>query len=114
MLKVLFVCGKNRWRSPTAEALFSEHPGVECQSAGLSNDAATPLSAELVQWAELICVMEKEHKAKLALQFKPFLAGKRVVCLGIPDRFKYMDPVLVQTLRTKVLPLLPHVPAAQR
>ena len=65
MKKILFLCGRNKWRSPTAEALFAGHPGIECASAGLSRDADTPVSVNLVQWADVIFVMEKAHKTKL-------------------------------------------------
>jgi predicted protein tyrosine phosphatase len=107
MSRVLFVCGKNRWRSPTAEQVFSEHPGIECSSAGLSHDAETPLSVELIEWAELIFVMEKQHKTKLSAQFQAHLGGKRVVCLNIPDNYRFMDATLVKLLRVKVTPFLP-------
>ena len=103
---VLFICGKNQLRSPTAEQIFAEHPGVVCASAGLSHDAEVPLSAELLKWADLIFVMEKAHKAKLSARFKDYLGGKRVVCLGIPDNYKFMDPALVKLLRVKVTPHL--------
>jgi predicted protein tyrosine phosphatase len=105
--KVLFICGKNKWRSPTAEQIFSEHPNMECTSAGLSHDAEVPVSAELVEWAELIFVMEKQHKSKLSAQFRPQLHGKKVVCLNIPDNYKFMDPALVKLLESKVKPFLP-------
>jgi predicted protein tyrosine phosphatase len=105
---VLFICGKNKWRSPTAENIFADHPGVSCASAGLSHDAEVPLSAALIEWADLIFVMEKAHKAKLSARFKPHLAGKRVVCLGIPDNYQFMQPALVKLLRIKVTPHLPN------
>jgi predicted protein tyrosine phosphatase len=108
MTNVLFICGKNKWRSPTAEQIFAERSGIACTSAGLSHDAETPLSAELVDWAELIFVMEKEHKAKLSARFKAHLGGKRVVCLGIPDNYRFMEPALVKLLQTKVTPHLPR------
>jgi len=108
MINVLFICGKNKWRSPTAEQIFAEHPGVACSSAGLSHDAEVPLSAELLEWAELIFVMEREHKAKLSARFKENLGSKRVVCLGIPDNYKFMEPALVNLLHRKVLPHLPR------
>jgi len=107
--KVLFICGKNKWRSPTAEQVFSGHPSIECTSAGLSHDAEVPVSAELVEWAELIFVMEKQHKSKLSAQFKPQLLGKKVVCLNIPDNYKFMEPALVKLLQSKVTPFLPAV-----
>jgi predicted protein tyrosine phosphatase len=107
MHNVLFICSRNRWRSPTAEEVFAGHPGIECSSAGLSHDADQPLTPELVQWADTIFVMEREHKARLSSRFKSFLAGKRVVCLDIADRYTFMDPALVKLLKAKVTPLLP-------
>ncbi len=102
MKHVLFVCGRNRWRSPTAEAVFSGLDGFEVASAGTSKDADTPLSDELVAWADVIFVMEKSHRAKLASGFGAALKGKQVVCLDIPDRYRFMDPVLVRLLKAKL------------
>ena len=106
MRRVLFICGKNQWRSPTAEQVFCEHPGIECASAGLGHDAEVVVSAELVDWAELIFVMEKQHKSKLSARFKPQLQGKKVVCLNIPDNYRFMQPDLVKLLESKVTPFL--------
>lgn len=108
MQRVLFICSMNRWRSPTAEQVFAEHPGLECTSAGLNHGADNPLTPELIEWADLIFVMEREHKTKLAKAFKPYLDGKRVVCLNIPDNYKFMDPTLVKLLRSKVSGFLGH------
>lgn len=113
MFHILFICSQNRWRSPTAEEIFANYPGIECLSAGLNHDAENPLTLELVEWAALICVMERKHKAKLSDRFQPFLAGKRVICLDIPDKYRFMDPALVKLLKTKVTPLLPHQFAAE-
>jgi predicted protein tyrosine phosphatase len=107
MRNVLFICGKNKWRSPTAEQVFAEYPGIQCASAGLSNDAEVPASAELIEWADVVFVMEKRHKSKLCAQFKPQLFGKKVVCLNIPDNYKFMEPALVKLLQSKVTPFLP-------
>lgn len=106
--KVLFVCGKNKWRSPTAEQVFAESAGIECTSAGVNHDADNPLTPELIEWADLIFVMEREHKAKLSAKYKESLLGVRVVCLNIPDKYKYMDPVLVKLLKSKVTRFLPN------
>lgn len=104
---VLFICTQNRLRSPTAEQVFADWPGVETQSAGLGHEAGQPVSPELLAWADLIFVMEKTHRNKLSKKFRRHLAGKRIVCLDIPDDFDYMDPVLVQLLRAKVPRFLP-------
>lgn len=106
MHHVLFICGRNRWRSPTAEQIFADHPGIACASAGLSHDAETPITIELLEWADLIFVMERVHKTRLAARFKDHLAGKRVVCLDIPDRYTFMAPALVKLLNAKVPPHL--------
>ena len=104
---VLFLCGKNRLRSPTAEQVFAEWPGVETSSAGLNADADVPVTGELLCWADIIFVMERAHRTKLCARFKKHLGNARIVCLDIPDEFGYMDPTLIQLLRTKVSAHLP-------
>jgi predicted protein tyrosine phosphatase len=102
MKRLLFVCSQNRLRSPTAEEVFSAWPNVEVASAGLDNDAKIPVDAELVEWADIIFVMEQTHLKKLTVSFKRHLKGQRVVCLDIPDRFSFMDPTLVRILEERV------------
>lgn len=111
MRRVLFVCSQNRLRSPTAEQVFAEHPGMECASAGTNRDANVPLTPELVEWAEVIFVMERAHRNKLTAKFKRYLANKRVICLDIPDEYDFMDPALVRLLKVKVSRFLPHASA---
>lgn len=106
-LKVLFICGKNRLRSPTAEDVFANWPGVETSSAGISHDADTPVSPELLAWADLVFVMERTHRAKLSARFKAHLANKRVICLDIPDDYDFMEPALVALLNDRVHRHLP-------
>jgi len=96
--RALFICGRNRLRSPTAEQVFSTWPGVETASAGVSNDADSPVTPELLEWADVIFVMEASHRTKLAARFRPSLRGKRVVCLDIPDEYQFMQPRLVELL----------------
>jgi predicted protein tyrosine phosphatase len=105
-MNLLFICSKNRLRSPTAEAVFAEYEGLEVDSAGLDREAENVLSGEAIQWADIIFVMERTHRSKLTKNFQPYLKQKRVVCLDIPDDYDYMDPVLVALLKMKVLPLL--------
>lgn len=109
-VRVLFICSQNRLRSPTAEQVFSSVPGLEVDSAGLNHDAETPLGREQVSWADVIFVMEKMHRNKLARRFQAELKGKKVVCLNIPDDYDYMDPGLVRLLKA-VVPL--HLPSVR-
>ena len=102
MPRALFICSRNRLRSPTAERLFASWPGVESDSAGLAADAEVALSAEQLEWAELIFVMEPVHRRRLQQRFAPWLRGKRVICLDIPDDYDFMQTELVELLRRKV------------
>ena len=102
MKRALFICTQNRLRSPTAEQIFASWPDVETDSAGLGNDANTPLSSEQIAWANIIFVMEKTHRNKLSKKFRPYLSNKRIICLDIPDDYEFMDPVLISILKLKV------------
>ena len=108
MKNVLFVCSQNKLRSPTAEQVFAQYPDIEVASAGTNSDSETPLSAELIEWADVIFVMEKVHRTKLQQRFRASLKSKRVVCLDIPDKYRFMDPELVHLLETKVGRHLPR------
>ncbi len=107
MKHVLFICSQNRLRSPTAELVFAKHPEIECASAGLNHAADNPVTPELIEWADLIFVMEKAHRSRLSAKYRRHLGNKRIVCLDIPDEYGYMDPALVQLLKAKVSRLLP-------
>lgn len=104
---VLFICSQNRLRSPTAEQIFADWPGIETSSAGLNNDAENPVTPELLRWADIVFVMERGHRDKLSAKFKPHLGRTRVVCLEIPDEYGFMDPELIQLLRARVPRYLP-------
>jgi predicted protein tyrosine phosphatase len=102
MKRVLFVCSQNRLRSPTAEQVFSKRSDIEVDSAGTNTDADNPLTAELVEWADIIFVMEKTHRTKVQQRFRRQLKQARVICLDIPDEFGFMDPELIRRLEMKV------------
>jgi predicted protein tyrosine phosphatase len=107
MRNVLFICSQNRLRSPTAEQIFASYPGIECTSAGLNHDAENPVTGELVEWADLVFVMEKAHRNKLTSKFKKHITDQRLICLDIPDEYEFMDPVLIKLLKAKVTRHLP-------
>ena len=103
---LLFLCGRNRLRSPTAEHLFAKWPEVETASAGLNPDADNPVCSEMIEWADVVLVMEHSQRRKLNEQFGKRLAQKRVVVLDIADDYKYMQPELVRLLEAKVPAIL--------
>ena len=109
-VNVLFVCSRNRLRSPTAEVVFSDPPEIETASAGTSSDAETVVSADLVEWAEIIFAMETIHKRRLNERFSSLLRTRKLVVLGIPDNYEYMDKELIAVLHQKVMPHLKSRP----
>jgi predicted protein tyrosine phosphatase len=109
--KVLFICSRNQWRSPTAEQVFANRPGLEVRSAGVDKSAVEPVTPEVLEWADLIFVMERAHKTKLSRKFRASLKSRKIVVLGIPDNYRYMDVELVGLLE-KLVP--PHLGMAGR
>jgi predicted protein tyrosine phosphatase len=112
-MKLLFICGRNRLRSPTAERLFAGLAGIETASAGVSPDADEPLTAELLEWADVVFVMEPAHRTKAARRFPQALRHKKIVCLSITDDYAYMAPELVQLLRDRVPRSVPQLKTAE-
>lgn len=101
-MNLLFICSENRLRSPTGEEVFSAYEGINAIGAGTNADAETVVSGDLIEWADIVFVMEKSHKNKVSKKFKELLQGKKLVCLDIPDNYDRMDPVLVRLLQNKV------------
>ena len=98
-VKILFVCGRAKKRSLTAEDMYISDPNIEARSAGISHDADNPVTPELIEWADQILVMESAQKKKLNRDFGDYLGTKRIGVLGIPDKYEYMDPLLVDRIR---------------
>jgi predicted protein tyrosine phosphatase len=109
MPRILFVCSQNKLRSPTAEQIFAAYQNVETSSAGTNHDAENPLSIELIEWAEIIFVMEKAHRSKVNAKYKSHLKNKRLICLDIPDNYAFMELALIELLKAKVHRLLPSL-----
>ena len=105
-MNVLFVCSRNKWRSRTAETIFKGNQDHIVKSAGTENDARIKVTEKLINWAELIFVMEKRHKQRLQERFREALDHKRIIVLDIEDNCKYMDEELIETLKRSVTPYL--------
>ena len=103
----LFVCSQNKLRSPTAEHIFADYPGIHVLSAGTNRDAETPLSDELVEWADIIFAMERTHRSKLRTKHRTVVKDTRVIVLDIPDEYDFMDEALVRLLKARMRKWLP-------
>ncbi|HEY4245364.1 MAG TPA: protein tyrosine phosphatase [Lacunisphaera sp.] len=100
--KLLFICSRNQWRSPTAEALFRNHPAYEARSAGTENSARVKVTEGHIGWAELIFCMERGHADRLRARFPDKLKDKTLITLRVPDDYPFMDPELVERLKVEL------------
>jgi predicted protein tyrosine phosphatase len=106
MRKVLFVCTANIQRSPTAERLFRDWNGIwEAKSAGVTpHPSGNPLTEELIDWADVIIVIEQIHAEEIQTRFHCAIEKLRI--LNIPDKYHRDDPELIRELKRKIPPLL--------
>ncbi|MBJ6371796.1 low molecular weight protein tyrosine phosphatase family protein [Sedimentitalea arenosa] len=103
-LLVLFVCTANKLRSPTAEDVFKDYPGIQAVSAGTDASAPRPLTKELVASADWIFAMETHHRERIRKKYKQRPPDNRIITLHIPDEYERGDPELVALLKEKVEP----------
>lgn len=101
---VLFVCTANVDRSPTAEWLYRQAPGIEARSAGIDADALHPLDDALMAWADTVMVMEQRHADAIRSRFPQ--AGAEIIVLGIEDRYFWKSPELIALLTERIAPHL--------
>ena len=104
--KILFVCGRNKWRSPTAETIYKSRQDHKVKSAGTEPSAKIRVSPKLILWADIIFTMEKKHKQRLLNNFPNETKNKQFVILDIEDDYKYMDEELVEMIKLSVDPYL--------
>lgn len=98
-INVVFVCSKNQWRSPTAEAIYRDYRRIAVRSRGTSKAAAEKLRASDIRWADVILAMEDKHRSRISADFPDEARYKPVHVLDIPDDYRFMDPELVDLLR---------------
>ncbi len=103
-LNILFVCGRNQWRSPTAEHIYGNDPRVSVRSAGVSGRSKHELSVADLEWADLILVMERRYLTRIRSKFGAALELPPIQSLDIPDEFNAMDPELVALIRSATEP----------
>ncbi len=101
--RLLFVCGRNQWRSPTAEWLYRHDERVEVRSAGTGAVSRHRVSAADFQWADLILVMEAKYRAWIVTNFRSIKLPP-IENLDIPDEYGYLDEELIDLLYRGVEP----------
>ena len=108
--RVLFLCRYNMMRSPTAERMFSKRADLEVRSAGTASDALARVNTQMLDWADLIFIMDDQQRRSLHRRFAEHPALERLICLDIPDEFTFLQPELMTLLEGRVTPHLPALP----
>ena len=100
-MNILFICSRNQWRSPTAAAVWRQYPTLQVRSAGTSDKARRKVTAQDIQWADYIFVMESQHHKRLREKFRSLVADKAIEVMDIPDEYRYMDAELVEIFQAE-------------
>jgi predicted protein tyrosine phosphatase len=101
-LKVLFVCGRNNRRGPTAEKIFKNHRRMSVRSAGVSDTSKHKINEADLAWADLVLVMERKYVSRIRDAFRHLESLPPVESLDISDEYIFMQAELIELLRTTV------------
>ncbi len=101
-MNILFICSRNKWRSRTAESIFKNSNSHRVRSAGTEPSAQIRVNQKLLDWADLIFVMEKKHRIRIKEKFDIEHKKESIINLEIPDDYQYMDPELIEILEASV------------
>jgi protein-tyrosine phosphatase len=98
---ILVVCGKNKKRSRTAEHIFKNDSRFNIRSAGISPKSDRKISENDLNWADLVLVMETEHRSKIKELYRQ-INLPQIEVLYIDDDYEFMDDELIQILTDKI------------
>jgi len=100
--RILFVCGRNLRRSPTAEALYRDDPRVDVRSAGVGEQSRRRLTRGDLEWADVVLAMEHRYVKRIREAFRDLPKLPRIESLDVPDEYEFMDEELVEILRISI------------
>jgi len=98
-LKILFVCNQGKYRSKTAQNLFSDK--YETESAGIFS-LENPLTKKKLEDAEIVFVMENKQREFIAKNFPKLYLQKKIIVLNIEDIYNYNDSKLKKKIQDLV------------
>lgn len=97
-INILFICAKNQWRSPTAETIYRRDSRFNVCSAGINSSARKRINQKDLAWADLVLVMENQHKKAIANRYRDLYLPD-IFVLDIPDDYQYMSEELILMIR---------------
>jgi predicted protein tyrosine phosphatase len=77
--------------------LFKNHASHQARSAGTSDKARVKVNQKLIDWADVIFVMERKHQQMLKKRF--LIVDKYLMVLEIEDNYQFNDPELIDILK---------------
>lgn len=95
---ILFVCGRNQWRSPTAFEVYKRDQRIDVRSAGVSSKSRQALSEKDLLWADLVLVMERRYASRILGVFRYIEPFPLMDSLEIPDEYDYMNEELIERI----------------
>lgn len=108
-INALFLCSRNQWRSPTAEQIWRDSESINVRARGISPKAVRVVTEDDITWADIIFVMERNHRARLLARFGDLIVRDHLHVLDIPDDYQRMDPELIEVLRDRAGALLDRI-----
>lgn len=79
--------------------MYRNSQQFNCRSAGTAASARVKVTLTLVQWADVIFVMEHKHKKQLTDQFQLARDEKEIIVLNVPDEYEYLNPDLIELIQ---------------
>lgn len=101
-LNILFVCGRNNRRSPTAEKIFKSDRRMNVRGVGTAETSKRRVTEADLKWADLVLVMERKHASRLREMFHRLDELPPMQALEIPDEYIFMQAELIALLREAV------------
>jgi predicted protein tyrosine phosphatase len=105
-IKVLFVCGRNNRRSPTAEKIFKNDRRMSVRSAGVADTSKRKITEADLAWADLVLVMERKYASRIRDAFHHLESLPPIESLDISDEYIFMQSELIEILRSSVATVL--------
>jgi predicted protein tyrosine phosphatase len=92
-------------RSKTAAELFQDQfitSSAGFYASSIGGPTSIHLTQDMIYWADIVFVFEKDHLTWLQERFPTESANVRVINLDVPDEFRYFDPGLIKILKRKM------------
>jgi predicted protein tyrosine phosphatase len=101
-LNILFVCGRNNRRSPTAEQIFLHDRRMNVRSGGIADTSRKRVTEPDMLWADLVLAMERKHVKRLQVAFSHLDKLPPIENLDISDEYTFMNRDLIELLHQAV------------